>query len=525
MSPDELPDLPHLLHVRDRLWKGQETGRATVLVGSGFSRNAEPSKPDADQYPLWTDVARAIYNELHSVGPNPSEEERRKREVAIRGDVLTLAYEYEISFGREALDELLFDLIPDDQYQPGTIHRLLLSLPWSDVFTTNYDTLLERTLEQPILDRSYDLVTTPADLPGSLSPRIIKLHGSFPSLRPFILTEEDYRKYPNESAPLVNSVQQALMENAFLLLGFSGSDPNFLQWIGWIRDHLGDSAPPFYLCGLLDLSSSRRKLLDARGVTPIDLGPLFPSAPAQDYVNEAERHRTATEWLLRTLHQGRPPRATRWPNPAPPSPPPYLNVSSWNPQGDLPDPVEGPPNFEEIPRPNQSVGESDSPEREEDLVDILLRWKHNREAYPGWVVLPERNRKSLWRKIEPWGSKIFRLIEDLEVKFALLLLYELVWRFEKTGRPLSVEERRQIENVLEEVDPFDEDEDANASFEIPPSDATQEQVWEVGPNHLRQAWIELASLLDRIQQWPLSKKRDLLQAPPRFGFVGCVPPV
>jgi len=33
------------------------------------------------------------------------------------------------------------------------------------------------------------------------------------------------------------------------------------------------------------------------------------------------------------------------------------------------------------------------------------------------------------------------------------------------------------------------------------------------------------SLLDRIQQWPLSKKRDLLQAPPRFGFVGCVPPV
>ena len=110
MNPDDLPDLPHLLRVPERLWEDRETGRAAVLVGSGFSRNAEPVDSSAPQYPLRKDVARAIYDELHSIGPNPSEEKRKEWEIAISGDTLSLAFEYKAAFGREALDELLFDL-------------------------------------------------------------------------------------------------------------------------------------------------------------------------------------------------------------------------------------------------------------------------------------------------------------------------------------------------------------------------------------------------------------------------------
>ena len=72
-----------------------------------------------------------------------------------------------------------------------------------------------------------------------MRPRIAKLHGSFPSNRPFIFTEEDYRTYPRRFAAFVNLVQQSMMENVFCLLGFSGDDPNFLYWTGWVRDHLG----------------------------------------------------------------------------------------------------------------------------------------------------------------------------------------------------------------------------------------------------------------------------------------------
>lgn len=69
-----------------------------------------------------------------------------------------------------------------------------MNLSWRDVFTTNYDTLLERTADI-VTDRRYNVVLNQEDLVNSNdAPRIIKLHGSFPSQRPFIITEEDIER-------------------------------------------------------------------------------------------------------------------------------------------------------------------------------------------------------------------------------------------------------------------------------------------------------------------------------------------
>ena len=75
---------------------------------------------------------------------------------------------------------------------------------------------------------------------------MIKLHGSFPDIRPFIITEEDYRTYPQRFPEFVNTVRQSLIENVLCLIGFSGDDPNFLSWIGWLRDVMGEQASPVY---------------------------------------------------------------------------------------------------------------------------------------------------------------------------------------------------------------------------------------------------------------------------------------
>ena len=58
----------------------------------------------------------------------------------------------------------------------------------------------------------------------------------------------------------MNTVRQALLENTLCLIGFSGDDPNFLQWIGWIGDNLGRrDAPKMYLLGVHRLSDSQKK--------------------------------------------------------------------------------------------------------------------------------------------------------------------------------------------------------------------------------------------------------------------------
>jgi len=291
-----LPDMPHIEEIRRRLWAGREFGQAALMVGAGVSPQAEPRSSAAAPFPLWRDLGEKLSRGLYGQGGSTE-------------SVPRIAAEYETVFGRPALDRILLEVIPDDDYAPGRIHELILSLPWSDVFTTNYDTLLERARGR-VYDKRYELVTTAADIPGRMKPRIVKLHGSFPSQRPFIVTEEDYRTYPFQSAPFVNMVQQSLMENVFCLIGFSGDDANFFYWSGWVRDNLGTAAPPIYLIGVLNLSLGRRQLLIARRVIPIDLSPLFP--PAR-WPNATIRHGKAMEWLLLTLMAGAPRNPMAWP--------------------------------------------------------------------------------------------------------------------------------------------------------------------------------------------------------------------
>lgn len=218
----------YLDEISEKLWKRN----ATIMVGAGFSKNA------SDEFPSWDELGDIFYEKIHGYKPD-----NKKYYI----DILKLADEIEAAFGRPTLNDILINHIPDGKNSNLEFHEKLLSFPWKDVFTTNYDLLLEIASEKKdynykiILDKSNLIFSNPKH---HLSSRIIKLNGSFPNKYPFIITEEDYRKYPKDFAPFVNTVQQALLENIFCLIGFSGSDPNFLKWIGWIRDNLGDNNSP-----------------------------------------------------------------------------------------------------------------------------------------------------------------------------------------------------------------------------------------------------------------------------------------
>jgi hypothetical protein len=261
-SVETLSDFPLIQQIRDALWRTTDIRGAAVLVGAGFSRNATLPSPGSLKPPLWSDLYQAMKTRLYPTGSQGS----------APSDPLRLAQEYRDTMGQSSLDGLLYELVRDEEWTPGQLHHKLVRLPWTDILTTNWDTLLERAARDA--DQTYHTVRAINEIPRMPSPRIIKLHGSMPSNPPFVVTEEDYRTYPRKSAPFVNLVQQILMESDLCLVGFSGADPNFIQWSGWIRDELGDSARPIYLVGALNLSPAGRKYLEARKVMPIDLSPL-----------------------------------------------------------------------------------------------------------------------------------------------------------------------------------------------------------------------------------------------------------
>ncbi|MDR2762830.1 MAG: SIR2 family protein [Planctomycetaceae bacterium] len=239
-------------------------GHASVMVGAGFSRNAQYVANAKVKFLSWEELGILFYKRLHGKQPDQNQ----------FFDPMKIAGDLEAVIGRPGLEQLMRQSIPDLQIIPSKLHENLMTLPWNDVFTTNYDTLLERAAEN-VISQHYDIVVNQEDLVFSTRPRIIKLHGSFPSHRPFIITEEDYRRYPIDFAPFVNTVQQSLIENTLCLIGFSGRDPNFLKWIGWIRDNFGNNTPLIYMIVYEeDFSPDVQRLFLKRNIVPVNLTPL-----------------------------------------------------------------------------------------------------------------------------------------------------------------------------------------------------------------------------------------------------------
>ena len=425
------PDQSHINIVRDALHQRSGNG-ASVMVGSGFSKNAERTPPGTKEMPAWQDLVAHFYDALYP----PSSTTPRGDNPRPATDNVRIAQEYEAARGRAVLHDTIRRLVPDMEYTPGIKHQRLLKLPWRDIYTTNWDTLLERAQSQ-VSEQHYNAVTSVEEIPMAGRPRIVKLHGSLPAQFPLIVTEEDYRTYPTKFAPFVNTVQQSMMETVFLLIGFSGDDPNFLNWSGWVRDNLGTAAPKIYLAGWLGLSSHRRRMLENHNVVPIDLA----QHPQAGNWPESLRHDYATEWLLRTLEIGIPYDITSWPK-----------VSSDQ--------------RDEIPSHLQPIEPAslDEPQRETDLSDvepeaspnkargIAAIWRHNRSIYPGWLTMPFSNRSGIERNTNAWKTSVLASLPELEPVERLTVLREITWREHILLAPMHPDFLSTIRETLDLID-------------------------------------------------------------------------
>ena len=400
MSEPEFPppvpsDLyPYLNEIAERLF----SGHAAVMIGSGFSRNAQPRAGSSSEFPDWPGLGAVLYRKLHH---------KRLDAGAKYLNVPALANEVEAALGRPALNRILNSAIPDQDHEPAELHIALLNLPWSDVFTTNYDTLLERACRS-VASQEYGIVVDQQDLINSDRPRIVKLHGSLPPAGRLIVTDEDYRRYPEDHAPFVNTIRQALLENTLCLIGFSGYDRNFLDWIGWIADNLGPrDAPKMYLLGVYRLSDSQKKLLDERNIVCVDLS-QYPDIGADDH-NKA-LHRLFEYLDSRRRDQNR-------------------SLS------DYVDSRKGDYNRLRWPHDDHPHTNTRDDAMASQISSLVPRWRDQRRSYPGWVIVPDDRRVALWRSTREWVRKLpapDSFPDSLDLEFA----FELIWRMEKCQCPI-----------------------------------------------------------------------------------------
>jgi hypothetical protein len=196
-----------------------------------------------------------------------------------------------------------------------------------------------------------------------------------PNLSDMVLTEEDFRRYPMNYSPFVTAVRASLTENVLCLIGFSGDDPNFLAWFGWLRDQLGSSVPKTYLfTGKNELKPFQRRLLEERHIIPV---PLFT-------LKETDDHAIAFRWLFDEL--GRPPG-----DPTP----------SWNVAPDTATSSE-----------DSAISAEPFALRESNWLDAAILWRRHRLQFRGWCVLHQDGADRLLLRTERWMSGVTTAVVD-----------------------------------------------------------------------------------------------------------------
>lgn len=404
----------------DEIAEKMKLGKAVVMVGAGFSKNAKQVRYTTKKFLQWNELGDIFYKKIY--GKKPSEEKK----PTYYHNVMKLASMVEECFGRSVLNDILLSSLPDEEYEPGILHKKLLQLNWADIFTTNYDTLLERTRKY-VYNRRYKVILTKEDLVYTKGPRIIKLHGSFPSTKPFVITEEDYQRYPRESSVFVNTVKQDLIENLMCMVGFSGDDPNFLNWIDWIRENLGKSvSSKIYLIGVFNPSPAELTLLNSRNIIMVNLKECVKEKDYEGgltlFFDELLRRQENEEEIqLQTVNTG--------------------NINEAI--------VAGKKLLSKLESTKDENSTILTEKFRECVERVVTEWKGMRESYLGWFIMPWRMREQI-TKSRLMEDILLRYIEKIGLEELIMpYLREYNWRLDKRLSTLSKESANVYEGVIE----------------------------------------------------------------------------
>lgn len=201
-----------------------EYGEAVLFVGSGLSSGAGLDG--------WADLLDPLLEQI-GVTAHPTGSPNAQSDAGSRLYVpdLPLAAEYFVRRapgGHDRLHEAIRAHITRD-VSPTESQRLLMQLPVPEVWTTNYD----RLLEQAAVDDP-KVVVSETELRDVVEPgrkRIIKMHGGVTAdgsdwqVRP-IITRTDFERYDQEHPLYADRLRATFLTRPMLFVGFGFQDPN-----------------------------------------------------------------------------------------------------------------------------------------------------------------------------------------------------------------------------------------------------------------------------------------------------------
>jgi SIR2-like domain/Sir2- and TIR-associating SLOG family/MTH538 TIR-like domain (DUF1863) len=160
-------------------------------------------------------------------------------DVEEESDLIALAqYEYNNSGTRHRLNTAILDEFKK-RASLSTNHKWIARLPVETVWTTNYDTLLEKSFSA--LDKRVDVKFSTSQLTLKLrnsDVTVYKMHGDVSDPDNAVLTKDDYERYDIERKAFTEVLRTDLTRLCFLFLGFSFTDANIEYILSRLRQML-----------------------------------------------------------------------------------------------------------------------------------------------------------------------------------------------------------------------------------------------------------------------------------------------
>ncbi|AGP48697.1 hypothetical protein PSYCG_05865 [Psychrobacter sp. G] len=126
-------------------------------------------------------------------------------------------------------------------------HKILARLPIDTFWTTNYDPMIEKALEDS--GKIVDVKHNTDQLPNSIRGRdavVYKMHGDASDSTNAVLTKDDYEQYNLNRNGFFTALKGDLITKKFLFIGFSFSDPNIDYILSRVRLSHGNNKPEHY---------------------------------------------------------------------------------------------------------------------------------------------------------------------------------------------------------------------------------------------------------------------------------------
>jgi len=215
-----------LTNFANKFFKEVLNENAAIFAGAGLSK--------ASGYMNWKELLTDIADEL---GLDINRED----------DLVSLAQYYEnAKGGRGSINDKLIDEFTRDAVLTDN-HKILASMTIETYWTTNYDALIEKSLESA--GKTIDVKRCVENLAINVPRRdaiIYKMHGDISLAHEAVLTKDDYESYNEKRQLFTTALQGDLVSKTFLFIGFSFEDPNLEYILSRIRILLGNNKRDHY---------------------------------------------------------------------------------------------------------------------------------------------------------------------------------------------------------------------------------------------------------------------------------------